>query len=99
MDRQSKRGGNDWGLIFDLIASEYGYTWSEFTELTYKQLNACLESIARRTHNDYAFIANIHGVEMDYYQKIEPPSKAILEKARKRTEEILRKKQQKIKNG
>ena len=66
--------GVNWANVFDLVASEYGYTWDQFTGLTYIQLHAFLEAINRRTHNNTAVQAAMHGIKVDLYKKIDPPA-------------------------
>ena len=90
-----KHASPDWSLIFDVIASEYSYTWKQFTGLTYKQLDACLEAIAARTHNKTAVLAAMHGIKMDMYRKPIPVSEKTLELASIETEKILKAKQKK----
>lgn len=92
----------DWAIIFDLIASEYGYTWEQFIGLTYKLLDSCLEAIARRTHNKTAVLASIHGIKMDLYKRVQPVSEKVLADAKTQAYDLLKQKQQKIaarKNG
>lgn len=48
-----------------MIASQYGYTKKEFTEMTLRDLQGCLEAIDIRTHNDFALDANIHGHKVE----------------------------------
>lgn len=95
MDGPSHSDSNrvDWAIIFDLVASEYGYTWAQFTELTYKQLNVFLEAILRRTHNKTVVLAAMHGIKLDPYRRIKPPSERMLKKALDETEKILKEKQ------
>lgn|GEM_PF-5595676 len=91
----------DWSIIFDLIASEYGYTWEQFTGMTYKILDACLEAIHRRTHNKTAVLAQMHGIKMELYekrQKIAPPSEKTLKAVDKHISDILKEKQKQAKN-
>ena len=85
----------DWSIIFDSIASEYGYTWDQFIAMTYKLLNACLESIARRSHNKTAVLAAMHGIKMDLYKEHEgkPLSKDDIKRAKTEVEKILKEKQ------
>lgn len=93
MDRSVERSASvDWSIIFDSIASEYGYTWEQFAGLTYKLLAACLEAIARRTHNNTAVLASIHGIKMDLYKRSKPISKKILANAEAEAYKLLKKK-------
>jgi len=89
----------DWSIIFDLVASEYGYTFEQFIGLTYKLLDSCLEAIARRTHNKTAVTAAMHGIKMDLYKRVKAPSEKFLENARTEAYKILKEKQAAIKNG
>lgn len=86
----------DWSIIFDLVAAEYGYTWEQFVGLTYKLLNACMENIARRTHNERVVIAQMHGLKMELYKKSVPIPDETLQRASQRTVEILKEKQLKL---
>ena len=79
----------DWSEIFDLIASEYGYTWGQFTALTYTQLEAFLGAVSRRRHSDVAINAQIHGIRMEARQKQAPVSDAVLREADRMTREML----------
>lgn len=83
----------DWAETFDLIASEYGYTWKQFIRLTYKQLYHCLKAIKRRIHNKTAVLAAMHGIKMEFYKEIKSPSKEILQKAQVEIDKILKEKQ------
>lgn len=85
----------DWSIIFDLFASEYGYTWEQFISMTYKQLNACLTCIYRRTHNKTAVQARIHGIDMDFWKEDIKPKKEVFDKANDLVDKLLREKQQK----
>jgi len=76
-----------------LIASEYSYTWDQFTGLTYKILNACLEAIARRTHNKIVVQAARRGIKVDLYKRIKPISEEVLKNARSEAFKILKQKQ------
>lgn len=87
----------DWSIIFDLIASEYGYTWQQFTNLTYKLLDACLEAITRRTHNKTAALAAMHGIKMDLYKRFKPVSETTLAQAKAEALKFL--KQKRTANG
>ena len=99
MDRPVKKSPSaDWSIIFDSIASEYGYTWGQFVSMTYKMLDACLEAIARRTHNQTAVLASMHGIKMDLYKRIKPISEKTLDQARAQAYKILKRKQLKT-NG
>lgn len=55
----------NWIEVFDLIASEYGYTMDQFKAMTLRQLNGCLEMIDIRTHNEFALNASIHGHKVE----------------------------------
>lgn len=99
MGRPVRSGDVDWSIIFDLIASEYSYTWKQFIKLTYKQLNIYLEAIARRNHNKTAVLASMHGIKIDLYKRIKPVSKQTLENARKEAYKILKQKQKAAQNG
>lgn len=88
----------DWSIIFDSIASEYGYTWGQFVSMTYKMLDACLEAIARRTHNQTAVLASMHGIKMELYKRIKPISEKVLDQARAQAYKILQRKQA-VSNG
>ena len=89
----------DWSVIFDTIASEYGYTWEQFAGMTYKLLDSCLEKIAARTHNKTAILAAMHGIKIELYQKPTPVSEKTLEYAAEETQKILKQKQIAAKNG
>jgi hypothetical protein len=91
--------GLDWSIIFDLIASEYGYTWDQFISFTYKQLNACLEAIARRTHDNTVIRAAMHGIKLDMYRRVKPVSQKILKQAESEIQKLLKEKQKAAKNG
>lgn len=97
----STRDPVNWSIIFDIIASEYGYTWVQFSGMTYKLLNECLESINRRTHNSIAVQAALRGIQMDLYQKHVPADAKTIEQSRMEAEKILKKRQKEIlkKNG
>ena len=79
----------DWSIIFDIVASEYGYCWKDFTALTYKQLDTFLEVIAQRRHNDIVVQASLHGIKLESYRKKQTISKKVLTKARKMTQQLL----------
>ena len=87
----------DWSIIFDSIASEYGYTWRQFTNLTYKLLDTCLEAIARRTHNKTVVLAAMHGIKVDLYKRHKPVSEKILKTADAEIFKLLKSKQ--VANG
>ena len=87
------RGKIDWSVIFDLIASEYGYDWSQFVSMTYKMLDACMEAISRRTHNKTVVQAAMHGIKMDLYRRHKPVSEKDLDNARSEIEKLLKEKQ------
>jgi len=89
----------DWSIIFDSIASEYGYTWQQFVNMTYKLLNHCLEAIARRTHNNTVVQAAMHGLKMDLYKRVKPVSEKILDQATSEAYKLLQQKQSAVKNG
>ena len=89
----------DWSVIFDSIASEYGYTWEQFVSMTYKLLNHCLEAIAKRNHNNYAAQAALHGLKMDLYKRVKPVSEKVLDQARSEAYKLLQQKQSAVKNG
>jgi len=98
---RSRDQRTDWGEIFDLIASEYGYGWEKFTGLTYKQLHAWLGAIAKRTHNQLVVLAAMHGLKMDLYRQLKAPSKQILADADVEIYKQLKEKQRKkaVRNG
>ena len=83
----------DWSLIFDLIASEYSYTWEQFTGMTYKQLDACMEAINRRNHNSLVTQAALKGVKLDAYRKKKAISNADMKSAREVIRKLLAEKQ------
>lgn len=100
MERPAKQSeAVNWSEIFDSIASEYGYTWDQFTGLTYKLLDACLESIAKRQHNKTSVYAAMHGIKMDLYRRNKPVSEKTLQQAEKRAYELLKQKREAVKNG
>ena len=99
MGRPARRSQVDWSIIFDSIASEYGYTWDQFTGMTYKMLDVCLEAISRRTHNKNAVLAAMHGIKIDLYRRIKSPSSKDLEKGRSEAFKILQEKQAAAQNG
>jgi len=96
---QKRHAGVDWSVIFDSIASEYGYTWEQFINMTYKLLNCCLEAIAKRTHNNTVIQAAMHGIKMDLYKRVKPVSEKLLEQANIETYKLLQQKQVAAKNG
>ena len=96
--RDGKGASPDWPVIFDLIASEYGYSWRRFVGLTYKQLDAFLEAIAARSHNNMATQAAMRGIKVEPYKKVEPVSEKALEGARANAYKILEQKRA-AKNG
>jgi len=67
--------------------------------MTYKMLDACLEAIARRTHNQTSIQAAMHGIKMDLYKRIKPVSEKTLAYARSEAFKILQRKQAAVKNG
>ncbi len=89
----------DWSIIFDLIASEYGYTWEQFSGLTYKLLNSCLEAISRRNHNKTAVLAAMHGIKMDLYRRVKPVSDKTLQDAKEGAYNLLKERRAAIKDG
>lgn len=60
--------------------------------MTYKLLNACLESIARRNHNQTAVLASMHGIKMDLYKQSKPVSEETLLSAREEAEKLIKQK-------
>jgi hypothetical protein len=94
-----RTGETDWAIIFDLIAAEYGYTWNQFISFTYKQLNASLEAIARRTHNKTVVRAAMHGIKLDLYQRVKPASQKQLKQAEDEIQKLLKEKQKAAKSG
>lgn len=53
-------------MIFDIVASEYGYTLSQFSALTPCVLFIALDRIARRNHNAFACRAALMGVKIPF---------------------------------
>lgn len=97
MGRPARKDSTDWPLIFDLIASEYGYTWNQFGELTYKLLHATLEAIQQRTHNNLVIQAALRGVKLNPYKKLKSISEIDLKAGDQQVSEILKRKQEKFK--
>lgn len=52
--------------VFDLVASQYGYTFEDFKAMTLRTLTGCLEMIDIRTHNEFALNANIQGHKVEF---------------------------------
>lgn len=90
----------DWSIIFDLIASEYGYTWEQFTGLTYKLLNACIKKIDKRKYDQAVFLAKIHGAQLkNEPAQLKPPSEELLKYAEAEALKTLKQKQEALRNG
>ena len=51
--------------MFDIIASEYGYTYEEFKQMTLRTLHGALEMINIRTHNEYVKQAALKGIKLE----------------------------------
>lgn len=88
----------DWSIIFDTIASEYGYTWEQFIYLTHKQLAAFLAAIDKRLYDKIRINAAIHGIKIDEKAATKQPSDTELKEAEKATNELLRQRRA-AKNG
>lgn len=56
----------NWIEVFDLIASEYGWTFDEFKKVTLRTLQGCLEMIDIRTHNDFVKQASLKGIKLEF---------------------------------
>jgi len=52
-------------MIFDLIASEYGYSFAEIRAMTMREIETALRHISRRRTDQAKFDASLHGVTID----------------------------------
>ena len=59
-----KKEDHDWSEIFDLIASEYGYRFSDIRGMTPREIQAALRSITKRKDSAWRFEAALHGVKL-----------------------------------
>lgn len=48
-----------------MVASEYGYTFDQFKQLTFRTLYALLEVMQVRGHNEYVKQAALQGIKLD----------------------------------
>lgn len=97
---QTIKGGNetntiDWSEIFDVFASEYGYTWDTFISMTFKQVNALMVAFNKRKHNEMALQAAMHGVKMEPIREKIPMTK----KDKKTLNDLIQKKLAEKRNG
>lgn len=52
-------------MIFDLIASEYGYSFTQIRAMTMREIETAVRNISRRRTDQAKFDASLHGVQLD----------------------------------
>ena len=53
-------------MIFDLIASEYGYSFEDIRNMTMREIDIAMKYIGIRKHNEIAVNGKIHGLDMPF---------------------------------
>jgi hypothetical protein len=51
--------------VFDIIASEYGYTLEQFGQMTVREVFVCMSNISKRKNNDLVIQAKLHGMKLE----------------------------------
>ena len=65
-DKSNSFSTKDWAALFDLCASQYGWTVEEFLSHTPRQIELITTPLNNRRHNDSAFQINLHGGKAEY---------------------------------